>query len=68
MTGQNQKFISACVRCRLKSLVLCVWQRSTKTRMKCEISRDTGLPLMLHAAKWLFEEWLTSANYAAPHV
>lgn len=58
MTGQNQKFISACVRCRLKSLILCVWQRST----------NTGLPLMLHAAKRLFEEWLTSANYAAPHV
>lgn len=29
VTKLNQKSISVCVRCRPKSLILCVWQRST---------------------------------------
>lgn len=55
MTKQDKKLICLCGECRPKSLILCVWQRSTKIRMKCEISSGTGLFLVLQATKWLFE-------------
>lgn len=35
---------------------------------QCEINSSTGLSLVLQAAKWLFEEYLASSNYTAPHV